>query len=329
MKKFFAVGLRLSCLAAVALSCGYFSDNLAAAGSESVLLNNGAPGAPAKPLSDDLIAQIISLKNSVTAATSPEEISNIMGKIDDLERQLAVLQGVIPPPINSLPSSPPDPSLPADPAQADLIQKIISLKNAMTATTSPEEQGVIMRQIDDLNQQLSLLQAASPPPTDPVPPKPEPPPSDPKQTELIEQIIGLKNQMTATIAPEEQAAIMQKIDILTQQLVLVQNSTPPQPASNATLPTKTEAGPTPNSAPAAATGSANNKLWIVNNSRPVSAKPQGNLVTVTWNGGPGIRLQMSTTIGNAGWQDVPNTDGQSSVDLPMSNTGTFFRVIKR
>jgi hypothetical protein len=328
MKQFFAVGLRLSCLVACALVFGHLSVSLADLDSEAASPNNVASATAAMLLPDDLIAQIINLKNSVTTITSPEELSCIMGKIDDLERQLALLQGSLQPPIPSLPPSPPEPSLPVDPAQADLMQKIIGLKNAMAAATLPEEQGAIMRQIDDLNQQLSLLQAASQPPLDPIPPKPEPPPSDPNQTELIDQIIGLKNLMTTTTTPEEHAAIMQKIDVLTQQLILLQNSTPSQPALNVIPPAKTDAGTNPG--PAAATGAmASNKLWIVNNSRPVSAKPQGNLVTITWNGGPGIRLQMSITVGNAGWQDVPNTEGQSSVDLPMSNTGTFFRIIRK
>ena len=329
MEKFYAVGLRLSCLAAVTLFCGHFNDSLAAPGSESTTLNNVTPGTPANSLPEDLIAQIIKLKNSVTAVTSPEELGNIMGKIDDLERQLAILQGSLQPPVSSMPPSQPDPSLPADPVQADLIEKIIGLKNTMAATTSPEEQAAIMRQIDDLNEQLSVLQSASQPPTDPVPPKPEPSPVDPKQAALIEQIIKLKNALSVTSSTETQAALINEIQELEKQVALLQSSTATQPALNATPPNKTEEGPTPDPARAATGGMANNKLFIVNNYRPVSAKPQGNLVTITWNGGPGIFLQTSTTLGGAGWQDVPNTDGKSSVDLPLSNTGTFFRVIRR
>jgi hypothetical protein len=146
---------------------------------------------------------------------------------------------------------------------------------------------------------------------------------------LIEQIIKLKNALSVTSSTETQAALINEIQELEKQVALLQSSTPTQPALNATPPNKTEEGPTPDPALAATGGMANNKLFIVNNYRPVNAKPQGNLVTVTWNGGPGIILQTSTTIGGAGWQDVPNTDGKSSVDLPLSNTGTFFRVIRR
>lgn len=60
------------------------------------------------------------------------------------------------------------------------------------------------------------------------------------------------------------------------------------------------------------------------------ASASGGQVTVTWDGGAGILLQSRTAFDNTDWQEVPNTEAQSSVTLPISNTGhMFFRLTRQ
>jgi hypothetical protein len=53
-------------------------------------------------------------------------------------------------------------------------------------------------------------------------------------------------------------------------------------------------------------------------------------VTVSWMGGPGIRLQKSTDLNNP-WEEVPGSLGQSSVffdlTLPKDRSSTFYRLV--
>ena len=52
-----------------------------------------------------------------------------------------------------------------------------------------------------------------------------------------------------------------------------------------------------------------------------------NTLTLSWSGGPGIKLQKTTSLAPANWQDVPGSDGQSSFDLPRDGAAGFFRLI--
>jgi hypothetical protein len=54
----------------------------------------------------------------------------------------------------------------------------------------------------------------------------------------------------------------------------------------------------------------------------------GGVAVLTWEGGPGIRLQKTPSLTAPNWQDVPNTDGQSLIALPPSAAGAFFRLIQ-
>jgi hypothetical protein len=55
----------------------------------------------------------------------------------------------------------------------------------------------------------------------------------------------------------------------------------------------------------------------------------GGQVTISWTGGPGIRLQKSTSLGGtADWQDVPGTDGSNSTTITTGGSTGFFRLIK-
>jgi hypothetical protein len=53
----------------------------------------------------------------------------------------------------------------------------------------------------------------------------------------------------------------------------------------------------------------------------------GNL-TVTWNGGPGIKLQKTPTLAIPNWQDVPGSLGNSTVTEALSGTAAFYRALK-
>jgi hypothetical protein len=53
----------------------------------------------------------------------------------------------------------------------------------------------------------------------------------------------------------------------------------------------------------------------------------GNL-TLTWTGGPGIRLQKNANLDSAGWQDVPNTEGKATVVEPTTGSAAFYRLFK-
>lgn len=60
------------------------------------------------------------------------------------------------------------------------------------------------------------------------------------------------------------------------------------------------------------------------------ASELGGQVIVTWDGGAGILLQSRTAFGSADWQEIPNTEAESSVTLPVSNIGSmFFRSTRR
>jgi nicotinate dehydrogenase subunit B len=54
----------------------------------------------------------------------------------------------------------------------------------------------------------------------------------------------------------------------------------------------------------------------------------GDQVRVSWNGGPGIKLQKCAHMPPTGWQDVAGTEGQTSITLPLSDQSAYFRVIK-
>jgi len=278
-----------------------------------------------------LIDQIIKLKNSAATSNSPEEQAAIMRQIDALTQKLVALQSQSQPPVNSAQPPKQDPAQTVDPEQAYLIDQIIKLKNLAATTNSPEEQATIMRQIDELTQKLVVLQSQSQTPANSV----QPPKQDPVQTldtaqaDLIAQIIKLKEWASLTSSSEEQAAIMRKIEELTKQLTILQSQN--QSSSKPVEVSKPDSNLPGNSDKnvAAASNNKNRMSIALNNNQTFSAKSEKKTITITWDGGPGILLQMSTSFGNAKWQDVANSEGKSSIEIPISNTGTFLRVIKR
>jgi hypothetical protein len=53
----------------------------------------------------------------------------------------------------------------------------------------------------------------------------------------------------------------------------------------------------------------------------------GGQVTLTWPGGPGMRLQQATNLSTPAWQDFPATTGADSATLPTTNAAAFFRLL--
>jgi hypothetical protein len=54
----------------------------------------------------------------------------------------------------------------------------------------------------------------------------------------------------------------------------------------------------------------------------------GTELRLFWLGGPGIRLQRTTSLAKPDWQDVPNSEGSNSVRLPTLSAASFFRLIR-
>jgi len=54
----------------------------------------------------------------------------------------------------------------------------------------------------------------------------------------------------------------------------------------------------------------------------------GGVAVLTWQGGPGIKLQKTTSLSAPNWQDVPGTLGQSVFALPPADAAAFFRLIQ-
>jgi sugar lactone lactonase YvrE len=54
----------------------------------------------------------------------------------------------------------------------------------------------------------------------------------------------------------------------------------------------------------------------------------GSVLTLSWNGGPGIKLQKTTNLANPDWQDVPGSEGVSQIELPCAEAAAFFRLVK-
>ena len=55
----------------------------------------------------------------------------------------------------------------------------------------------------------------------------------------------------------------------------------------------------------------------------------GNAMRWTWLGAPGIRLQRTTDLTDPDWQDVPDSEGASTLMLSQTDHAAFFRLVKR
>jgi hypothetical protein len=54
--------------------------------------------------------------------------------------------------------------------------------------------------------------------------------------------------------------------------------------------------------------------------------PEG--LALSWAGGPGIKLQKTTSLTNPNWQDVPGSEGVSQIELPCAEAAAFFRLVE-
>lgn len=59
----------------------------------------------------------------------------------------------------------------------------------------------------------------------------------------------------------------------------------------------------------------------------LSTEFSSNKLTLHWNGASGVILQQATSLASPQWQEVPNSDGLSVMQLPMSNAMAFFRLM--
>lgn len=53
----------------------------------------------------------------------------------------------------------------------------------------------------------------------------------------------------------------------------------------------------------------------------------GNSVVLSWAGGPGIKLQTTTSLTHPLWVDVSGSAGQSRLALPLTPSAAFFRLV--
>ncbi len=54
----------------------------------------------------------------------------------------------------------------------------------------------------------------------------------------------------------------------------------------------------------------------------------GGNVSVTWSGAAGTKLQKTTSLTSPNWQDVPGSNGASSVSEPASSAGAYYRLVR-
>jgi hypothetical protein len=53
-----------------------------------------------------------------------------------------------------------------------------------------------------------------------------------------------------------------------------------------------------------------------------------NGLALSWAGGPGIKLQKTTSLTNPNWQTVLGSEGLSQIELPCAEAAAFFRLNK-
>ena len=59
----------------------------------------------------------------------------------------------------------------------------------------------------------------------------------------------------------------------------------------------------------------------------LQAERTNDQLILRWDGALGVKLQQNTNLTNAPWVDVPGSDGTSSIQLPMTNPLTAFRLV--
>jgi hypothetical protein len=54
-----------------------------------------------------------------------------------------------------------------------------------------------------------------------------------------------------------------------------------------------------------------------------------NLLEITWQGAPCLKLQSALSLSHPIWVDVPGSDGQSKKELLLDNEQMFYRLVKQ
>jgi hypothetical protein len=60
---------------------------------------------------------------------------------------------------------------------------------------------------------------------------------------------------------------------------------------------------------------------------PISIARAGGQLVLNWDADPGMRLQQAPSLMNPIWSDIPGSDGQSTVQLPIGSGNMFFRLL--
>ena len=55
---------------------------------------------------------------------------------------------------------------------------------------------------------------------------------------------------------------------------------------------------------------------------------EGGVVTISWKGAAGVRLQKTTRLAKPDWQDLPGTNGESSAQEIADQTESYYRLIR-
>jgi len=54
----------------------------------------------------------------------------------------------------------------------------------------------------------------------------------------------------------------------------------------------------------------------------------GGIVTISWQGVVGVRLQKASNLSNANWSDIANTQGESSAKEVADQAEAYYRLIR-
>jgi hypothetical protein len=52
-------------------------------------------------------------------------------------------------------------------------------------------------------------------------------------------------------------------------------------------------------------------------------------LTLTWNGGPRVKLQKTLSLAKPNWQEVAGSDGVSTMEPPVTELAAFFRLVRQ
>jgi hypothetical protein len=53
-----------------------------------------------------------------------------------------------------------------------------------------------------------------------------------------------------------------------------------------------------------------------------------NRIVLRWDCAAGLKLQRNPSLTNPDWNDVPNSERQSSIELPIGSGSQFFRLVR-